>query len=261
MIKKALEYIVGLGELNTLELDGRTFVDKTLHEIKEPEFPTMTVSSIEAIVTYIREVAKEEVDVAEPLPFTDDKDANDYYAPELSTPLIVTVESPTKISVRSIAWGDGTRDWHIIADCDDDLPQFKYGSWYDLESFNIALQSRFIDNDDRAALLRFTSAVVDENSVKHTDDGIGQTTTVKVGVATVGEAKVPNPVALKPYRTFLDVEQPESKFIFRVREGGQCAIFEADGGRWKMDAKSNIYNYLQEKLSEKIMVGDVVLMK
>ena len=51
----------------------------------------------------------------------------------------------------------------------------------------------------------------------------------------MADVKVPNPVTLRPFRTFIEVEQPESKFIFRMREGGRCAIFEADGahGSWR----------------------------
>lgn len=54
--------------------------------------------------------------------------------------------------------------------------------------------------------------------------------------------------------------QPESRFIFRMREGGKCAIFEADGGAWKLEAKKNIYNYLAEQLEGNIDRGEVVLL-
>lgn len=65
-----------------------------------------------------------------------------------------------------------------------------------------------------------------------------------------GEALIPNPVVLKPYRTFLEVDQPESAFIFRMKEGHgvECAIFEADGGAWMMEAMQNIKAYLEKEL-------------
>ena len=62
---------------------------------------------------------------------------------------------------------------------------------------------------------------------------------------------VPNPVTLKPYRTFLEVDQPASDFIFRMKEySGSigCALFEADGGAWKMEAMQNMEAYLQDEL-------------
>ena len=74
------------------------------------------------------------------------------------------------------------------------------------------------------------------------------------GIASKSDALVPNPVRLTPYRTFLEVEQPASDFIFRMKqdkyEGIVCAIFEADGGAWKMEATQRIKEYLQKELME-----------
>ena len=112
------------------------------------------------------------------------------------------------------------------------------------------LQSSFADKGDKEVLLQYTGLVRDE-AVKTTgDDGISQKVTVKTGVASVGEAIVPNPVILAPYRTFAEIEQPESKFIFRMKEGPSAAIFVADGGAWKNDAILRIREYLQEQLKE-----------
>ena len=74
--------------------------------------------------------------------------------------------------------------------------------------------------------------------------------TIKTGIASVGEAEVPNPVTLAPYRTFPEIEQVESKFIFRMKEGPLAAIFEADGGAWKNEAMKRIKEYLVENLKE-----------
>lgn len=67
-------------------------------------------------------------------------------------------------------------------------------------------------------------------------------------------AIVPNPVKLKPYRTFLEVDQPVSEFIFRMKQdkydGVLCALFEADGGAWKMEATERIKKYLESELKE-----------
>ena len=30
---------------------------------------------------------------------------------------------------------------------------------------------------------------------------------------------VPNPVKLRPYRTFAEIEQPESSYVFRIKDG------------------------------------------
>ena len=65
---------------------------------------------------------------------------------------------------------------------------------------------------------------------------------------------VPNPVNLIPYRTFLEVEQPASDFIFRISEGrGGAPVFKlvaADGGLWKSQAVENVKKYLTEALKD-----------
>lgn len=46
--------------------------------------------------------------------------------------------------------------------------------------------------------------------------------------------------------------QPESQFVFRMKEdkydGVQCALFEADGGAWRLVAMENIKEYLEREL-------------
>ena len=124
----------------------------------------------------------------------------------------------------------------------------------DHESFLIALQSKFIPNDDRDLLMRFTGTVENGTVAQYGDDGVTQKATIKTGIASKGEAVVPNPVKLRPFRTFIEVEQPESAFVFRMRQdsddGVECAIFEADGGAWKNAAMKNIKEYLQFELGD-----------
>lgn len=50
------------------------------------------------------------------------------------------------------------------------------------------------------------------------------------------------------------MEQPESQFVFRMKEdkydGVQCALFEADGGAWRLNAMANIKAYLAHELND-----------
>ena len=77
-------------------------------------------------------------------------------------------------------------------------------------------------------------------------------------MATVADVVVPNPVTLMPRRTFFEIEQPASPFIFRMQSGPTCALFEADGGAWQQEAMQRIAIYLRQKLS-KILDEDVLL--
>jgi hypothetical protein len=80
------------------------------------------------------------------------------------------------------------------------------------------------------------------------DNGISQTVVVQQGISLVGEENIKPRVKLCPFRTFREVEQPESEFIFRVNDDGKVGFFEADGGVWKMEAKDSIALYLKASL-------------
>lgn len=52
----------------------------------------------------------------------------------------------------------------------------------------------------------------------------------------------------------LEVEQPESEFVFRITEGrGGAPAFKlvsADGGRWEAVAVDNVKSYLMDALAD-----------
>lgn len=230
MIKKALEYIVGLKAPQLNEINGETYSDKELHRISyNPKASSIEMTTLTSLVEYI----KANVD-------------------SMYEKMIVHVESPTKVKLYSQLDDERIREYMVSVEAQ--IPDFQYGRYMGHESFLIALQSKFIDGDDRALLLRFAGTVENGTVAQYGDDGVTQKATIKTGIASKGEAVVPNPVKLRPFRTFMEVEQPESAFIFRMRQseanGVDCAIFEADGGAWKNAAMKNIKDYLQYELAD-----------
>jgi hypothetical protein len=130
---------------------------------------------------------------------------------------------------------------------------FQFGVYLDLETMNVAIQTLFIQTPERDAVLKVIGNVRDELVQTSGDDGVTQTVTAKAGVAIVQELKVPNPVTLQPYRTFREVGQPASPFVLRMRRGQgpvgpTAALFESDGGAWRLEAIANIHNWLKDKL-------------
>lgn len=226
--KESLEYLVNLGveKAPIIELPQGTYSRVSLNRVKEVRAAALTISTLTGFVDYI----KSNIDA-------------------IDTKLLIHVESPTTVNLYGPLNVDRERENYLATEAD--LPDnIRYEKFIDTEQFNIMLQSSFADKGDKEVLLQYTGLVRDE-AVKTTgDDGISQKVTVKTGVASVGEAIVPNPVILAPYRTFAEIEQPESKFIFRMKEGPSAAIFVADGGAWKNDAILRIREYLQEQLKE-----------
>lgn len=228
MIKKALEYINELKEPFIREIDGNTYSDKPLERINYiPYASAIEMITLSSFVEYI----KANVDVME------DK-------------MIVHVVSPTEVRLYSALDADRKREY--LVNVRAGLPDFRFGSFIDHENFVIALQSKFAPNEDRDLVLKFAGTVEDGTVAQYGDDGVTQKATVKTGLTSKADAVVPNPVTLIPYRTFLEVQQPASDFIFRMKSscGVQCAIFEADGGAWKNKAMNNIKEYLKNELAD-----------
>ncbi|KZL88763.1 hypothetical protein [Clostridium magnum] len=142
---------------------------------------------------------------------------------------------------------DAERESYIT--CEALLPDnIVFDRFIDTEQFNIMLQSSFVENKDRTLLLKVTGCVKDSAIKEIGDDGVSQAATIKTGVASVNDVVVPNPVILAPYRTFPEIVQPESKFIFRMQSGPRAALFEADGGAWRNEAMGKIKKFLEDQL-------------
>jgi hypothetical protein len=125
---------------------------------------------------------------------------------------------------------------------------FRFCQKYDPEAFNIALQSLFEDADDRAKVLLCAGTITSTSAETNRDDGVSQSVEAKRNVSMAQKADVPNPVTLRPWRTFREIMQPSSLFVLRVHEGPTLALYEADGSAWKLQAMQEIKAFLVEKL-------------
>lgn len=233
MIKEAIQYIVGLGNTRVEEVGTQIFSTQKLHKVEESTTDSIEVHSLSGLVEYLQSKF----------------DGNEL--------LMVHVESPTKVRCFSSFNRDLNRNFLIKANAM--LPSFNFDRWYDSEDFNIKLQSCFVKNKDRDIMLKVVGNIKEEAVNTVGDDGVSQAVVAKTGVATVANVKVPNPVVLAPYRTFVEVDQPESEFIFRMQSGPSCALFEADGGAWKLTAMQNIKNYLHAALEKEIQSEKIVI--
>ena len=125
-----------------------------------------------------------------------------------------------------------------------------------------SVQANFEVTQDLLALQKVTGNVEAKSTATYGDDGISQKTTIKQGIASKADVIVPNPVTLRPYRTFLEVAQPDSQFVFRIRdEGGspQFKIVEAEGGLWRNEAMIRIKNYFLEELKDILADGKITV--
>lgn len=177
----------------------------------------------------------------------------DYIAaagPEFQRDMILHVESP-KI-VRLFSFLDEERRRECLLTAAANVSEFVFDRWYDQERFIMELQSNFIPAVDLKKLQAVAGNVEGGTTASYGDDGVSQKTTIKSGIATREDVVVPNPATLLPYRTFPEIEQPSSKFVFRIRDNRDGApefkLLEAEGGIWKNMAIENIKEYLRNRL-------------
>lgn len=229
MIKKALEYIVGLNKPEITEIGGETYTDKVLQRVvHNPKADEIYMNTLTSLMDYI----------------VSDTDT-------MSEKMVLHVTGPTGVRLYSKLDEDRVRE--PIATVTAELPDFAFGHFLPHEEFCIALQSKFMDTEDRKLLLKFAGTVEAGSIAQYSDDGVSQKATVKTGIVGKQDDIVPGVVTLQPYRTFLNLEQPESRFIFRMRDGNrgvECAIFEADGGAWRNAARAAIHNYLEDEIAK-----------
>ena len=83
--------------------------------------------------------------------------------------------------------------------------EFQFDSYYDQERFLIELQANFMETEDLQALMQVAGNIKSGTTANYSDDGISQKTTIKAGVE-LSDVIVPNPAALRPYRTFAEIE-------------------------------------------------------
>jgi hypothetical protein len=172
---------------------------------------------------------------------------------------LILVNSPTSVDLISTTnVEDAKRTKLVSAKISEDLKMFPFGKFLSQEEFAIAFRSLFVkkDGDDFDYVLSYASKLAGGTQIDGDDDGITQEVRVKRGLTGVLKDKVSlKPIVrLSPYRTFREVEQPESEFLLRVRLSNEevptVALFEADGGAWSIKATENIVNYIQSLVKD-----------
>lgn len=233
MLKEAMQYIATLKEASmdpkVVEINGRTYCNKELRRYdEEPMASAIEATTLTAMIDYI-------------------KNCKD----ELRESMVIHVVNPTTVKLYSELTKERERE-HLFKSYAI-VPKFSFDNWYDQERFIIELQADFEVTPDLEAILKVSGNVEAKTTANYGDDGVSQKTTIKQGIASKTDVLVPNPVTLVPYRTFLEVKQPPSEFVFRIRDDrGEPAfkIVEAEGGLWRNEAMRNVAQYLMESLQD-----------
>lgn len=237
MLKEFAQYLVSLKPNQTYTIHGDTYSDNELHRIAphvdRPD--VLKVTSLSALAALVRT----EIDV-------------------LNLPIFIRVDGAWAVSAFSTLDDVMKRDGLYRAECVG--PMFRAG-WRDYESAVIELRSAFLPSADVDYLLNLLSRIYLDSGVQNSDNGVSQSVEVRSGVSLKSVVQIKPRVSLTPYRTFLEVAQPESEFILRVNDEMQIGLFEADGGAWELEARANIAEFFEAELKKEIEAGKVVVLR
>lgn len=230
MLKEFLNRLLELKRPETVEIDGRPYTTSQLHPIKDPMPAEIEVHTLSGLASYI----------------------NDHPADlPPATELMLSVISPVRIELLSHGGGyfEQRRSCAVATFLPDEFP---FGRYMPQEEFIIALMTRFVRTKMVEDIMAVAGNLSSDTSLAVEDDGFTQRLNVKSGVSRKSEVIIENPVTLQPYRTFVEVDQPECQLVLRFKKDRdgvpQCALFEADGGQWKNIAANNIADWLREQV-------------
>lgn len=161
--------------------------------------------------------------------------------------LFVIVNDHQCVTATTTLLKDMERDEPYVAQAD--RVEFPFSSFIPIEKMIITLRSKFLLSEDSEYLCNLLASVTNGESIQTQDDGVTQKIEARKGISLKGIVNTKPIVKLKPFRTFAEVEQPASEFLFRLKDMGDgevcAALFEADGGAWKNEAMQNIKSYLE----------------
>lgn len=233
MIEAALKYLIGLSRPTTLRIGERDYSTTAIHSVEPPRVAPLDFATLDGFCEFI----------------TGKSEGYDWAEDGCK----VVVNSPEQVVFISMMREPWLNRDHFARATPPSKYEHPWGRYLDQEQFLIWLQSNFVPTEDSAALLRLVGNLRSERVATLADDGVTQVASVKAGIARVNEVEVKNPVTLRPFRTFAEVEQPESKFVVRLRDAKEgtppgIALFEVADYTWKLKAMLSIKQYLAAKL-------------
>lgn len=233
---EAIEKILTISEPRLVALGEHHYSDKQLKLVLPPKYVNHELHALGGLM-----------DLFERLNRCNDKNQ-----------LMVVVSDHGTVLVR-VAEYDDHNDSPVMISCTlVPVDPFPFNRFLPAEEFCIRLLTLFEASDDLHALYRLAASLTASAVTISEDDGISQKTTVKKGVATRAEENIRPVWTLKPYRTFMEIEQPPSPFLFRLKadkdQVPHSGLFETDGGRWKLDARVKIQAYLRARLGDTVLI-------
>jgi hypothetical protein len=231
MIKAAIEKILDLSKIEIIEHEGKKFSDKKLYKIeidKSPQPEVLNINTLSGVIDYIS------------------------IHPDNSKEYLIHIISPKEINI----YGEyeelyGRRKLYLTSECISGC-NFSFITKNNQIEFTTALQVYFVLDDNLKDLINIVSNITDEQTNNFIDNGISQQVTIKKGIKRESKDII-NPFILRPYRTFEEIEQVESSYIFKIikTDGNEIKfnLQEIESNLWKLDSINLIRDFIHKSIS------------
>ncbi len=241
MLKEFIEHIQKTTQPQIVTVSGRTFAVNAEGEANEirPDIDhpyALTLQSLDALVKLVQTEAT-----------------------NMEAPLYITI--PNHLTVNCFGQPNPNsqhhRQFYYEAKATD-VPGWGEKVEMGFEEAQIALRTRFQETNDTQYALRLLSEISTGAKITLNDNGIATTVVTKKGIDLQANEAIRPIITLKPYRTFQEIEQPESIFLIRVNTKN-ITFTEADGGMWKLKARQTVKAFLEEKLADLVQAEGVYI--
>ena len=238
MLREMIEKIESMAKPTFHEVDGQVFASKEMIHVadKKPMPRCIDLTGLDSICKMVRNEAE-----------------------HVGLQIFIQVKDYKSVSVFTEL--DEDEDRLYLYNCVADTPAVTMNRFMAYENAVIELRSLYIPNKGTEYLLQLLSSISNESKVTSSDNGVTQRVEAKSGIALSSMVEIQPRVTLQPFRTFVEVAQPESEFLLRINDRGEIGFFPADGGVWKLEATRNVAAYFEDKLKDMIEAGTVVVIR
>lgn len=233
MIKEAIEKIIAMSPVESLKFGGQEYTTKTLFPVR-PHEPNkrraLSLSTLSGIVEW-----------------AESRDAADDFIVHIEDYNSVRVFSEQESYYKE-------RDQYLHSTCAGS--DFNFDRFVGIEQFVIDTSSKFVMTDELKNVIKTVSSIRQSEVVTVEDDGISQAVTASTNMNRIEQVQVSPFVKLKPFRTFREIEQPDSRFLLRMKQHKDSlptvALFVADNSEWKIEAMKSVKSYLQKNFGSEL---------
>ena len=230
---EVIDKIIELSPATRTQINGFEYSDKKLHLIESPVVQNaFRVFTLRSIIDYLKSGIDKSV------------------TPET---VFINVEGYKSVKVMSKLTETLGRSSLIFAEL---ILRDFFNQYHDPETFNIALQTMFIDDLDRNKVLGIAQNITDEILQTNKDTGIAQSVTIKSGIQHLDKVELPNPVSLRAMRTFPEISPAVVLYILRAKKsssGIALGLFEFDPSGFQWNMVSEIKGFLKNNLPEELI--------